>query len=118
MTAIIRQIEEMEEKEKAVEAGPCSTQLECRVGRGNEKVCEQTSVSRRVRCWGRGNRAGAARRGRWGGGETLEKKRKKEARHKQGSRIRGQGKEEADKKTRKRPLSQALGRMWGPNAAA
>ena len=28
MMAIMRQIEEMEQKEKAVKAGPCSTQLE------------------------------------------------------------------------------------------
>jgi hypothetical protein len=41
MTAIVRQIEETEQTEKAVKAGPCSTQLEGRVGRGNEKVGEK-----------------------------------------------------------------------------
>ena len=41
MTAIMRQSEEMEQKEKAVQAGPCSTQLEGSVGRGNEKVGEK-----------------------------------------------------------------------------
>jgi hypothetical protein len=35
MTAIMRQIEEMEQKEKAFKAGPCSTQLEGSVGNGN-----------------------------------------------------------------------------------
>ena len=33
MTAIMRQIQEMEQNEKAVKAGPCFTQLEGRVGR-------------------------------------------------------------------------------------
>ena len=41
MTAIMRQIEEMEQKEKAVQPGPCFTQLEGSVGRGNEKVGEK-----------------------------------------------------------------------------
>ena len=41
MTAIMRQIEEMEQKETAVKAGPCFTQLEGRVGHGNEKVGEK-----------------------------------------------------------------------------
>ena len=41
MTAIMRQIEEMQQTEKAVKAGPCSTQLEGRVGHGNEKVGEK-----------------------------------------------------------------------------
>ena len=41
MRAIIRQIEEMEHKEKAVEAGPCSSHLEGRVGHENEKVGEK-----------------------------------------------------------------------------
>ncbi len=41
MMAIMRQIEEMEQKEKAVKAGPCSTQLESRVGHGIKKVGER-----------------------------------------------------------------------------
>jgi hypothetical protein len=41
MTVIMRQIGEMEQEEKAVKAGPCSTQLEVSVGRGNEKVGEK-----------------------------------------------------------------------------
>jgi hypothetical protein len=54
MTAITRQIEEMEHKETAVKAGPGSTPLEVRVGHGDEKVGEK-------RCWGRDSRTGAAR---------------------------------------------------------
>ncbi len=42
MTAIMRQSEEMEQKEKAVQAGPCFTQHESRVGQrggcGEEKA--------------------------------------------------------------------------------
>ena len=34
----MRQIEEMEQKEETAQAGPCSPQLEGRVGHGNEKV--------------------------------------------------------------------------------
>ena len=58
-----------------------------------------------------------ARRAEGGGagGEKLENKRKKEAKHKQGS-FEGKGKEEAVEK-RKRPLS-AGGRQRGPKAAA
>jgi hypothetical protein len=45
MTAIMRHIEEMEQKENAVKAavkaGPCFTQVEGRVGHGNEKVGEK-----------------------------------------------------------------------------
>ena len=41
MTASTRQIEEMEQKEKSFKAGPGSTQLEGRVGHGNEKVGEK-----------------------------------------------------------------------------
>ena len=40
MTVIMRQIEEMEQKEKSVKPGPCLTQFEDKVGRGNEKVGE------------------------------------------------------------------------------
>ena len=38
MMVIMRQIEEMEQKETALKAAPRSTQLEGRVGHGNEKV--------------------------------------------------------------------------------
>ncbi len=41
MPAIMRQIEEMEQKEKNVKAGPCSTQVEGSVGNVNEKVGEK-----------------------------------------------------------------------------
>jgi hypothetical protein len=43
MTAIMWQIEEMEQREKAVKAGPCSpqSQLEGSVGRGNKNVGKQ-----------------------------------------------------------------------------
>jgi hypothetical protein len=41
MLAIVRQIEEMEHKEKAAKADPLSTQLEGRVVHGNEKVGEK-----------------------------------------------------------------------------
>jgi hypothetical protein len=41
MTAILRQSEEMEQLENAVKPGPCLTQLEGSVGRGNEKVGEK-----------------------------------------------------------------------------
>ena len=103
MTAIMRQIEEMEQKEKAVKAGPCSTQLEGSVGNVNEKVGEK----RRFREAGdavAGEAAGQGLRVEGGdvGGEKLENKRKKEAKHKQGS-FEGKGKEEAVEK-RKRPL--------------
>ena len=37
----MRQIEEMEQKEETAQAGPCSTQLEGRVGHGNEEVGEK-----------------------------------------------------------------------------
>ena len=41
MTAIMRQIEETEQKEKTVKAGPCSTQIEGGVGNVDEKVGEK-----------------------------------------------------------------------------
>ena len=40
----MRQIEDMEQKEKAVKAGPCLTHLEGRVGHENEKVGEKRRV--------------------------------------------------------------------------
>jgi hypothetical protein len=106
MTAIMRQIEEMEQKEKAVEAGPCFTQLEGSVGNVNEKVGEK----RRFREAGdvmAGEETGQGLRGEGGaaGGEKLENKRKKEAKHKPQGSFQGKGKEEALEK-RKRPLSE------------
>ncbi len=72
------------------------------------------SVSRPVRCWGRfrdpcdagGETAGHGLRGEGGaaGDEKLERKRKKEAKHKQHS-FEGKGKEEAVEK-RKLPSSE------------
>jgi hypothetical protein len=101
MTAIMRQIEEMEQREKAVKAGPCSTQLEGSVGNVNEKVGEKRLF--REACDAvAGEAAGQGLRGE-GGGAGGENKRKKEAKHKQGS-FEGKGKEEAVEK-RKRPSS-------------
>jgi hypothetical protein len=104
MTAIMRQIEEMEQKEKAVKAGPCFTQLEGSVGHGNEKVGEKRRF--RDACDAGGEGTGQRLRGKGGGagGEKIENKRNKEATHKQGS-FQGNGKEEAVEK-RKRPLSE------------
>ena len=92
MTAIMRQIEEMEQKEKAVKAGPGSTQLEGRVGHGNEKVGEKRRV--RDACDAGGEAAGHGLRGEGGGegDEKLEMKRKKEAKHKQRG-FEGKGKD-------------------------
>ena len=113
MTAIMRQIEEMEQKEKAVKAGPCFTQLEGRVGHGHEQVGEKRRL--RDACDAGGEETGQGLRGEGGGagGEKLENKIKKEAKHKQGS-FQGKGKEEAVEK-RKRSLR---GRQRGPRAAA
>ena len=102
MTANLRQIEEMEQKEKAVEAGPCFTQLEDSVGNVNQTGGEKRRF--RDACDAGGEGTGQALRGEGGGagGEKLENKRKKEAKHKQGS-FEGKGKEEAVEK-RTRPL--------------
>jgi len=102
LTAIMRQIEEMEQNAKAVKAGPCSTQLEGSVERVNEKVGEKRRF--RDACDARSEETGQGLRGEGGGagGEKLDNKRKKEAEHKQGS-FEGKGKEEAVEK-RKRPL--------------
>jgi hypothetical protein len=75
MTAIMRQIEDMEQKEKAVKACPCSTQLECSVGKVSEKVGEK----HRFREAGdavAGESAGQGLRSEGGGagGEKLENK--------------------------------------------
>ena len=51
MTAIMRQIEQMKDKENAATAGPWSTHL---VGHTNAKVGGETLLSRRAR-WGRTN---------------------------------------------------------------
>ena len=45
MTAIMRQIEEMEQKEIPVKAGPCFTQLEGRVGLDSEDGMGLTSFA-------------------------------------------------------------------------
>ncbi len=103
MTAIMQQIGEMEQKEKAVKAGPCSTQLEGSVGRGNEKVGEKRRFRDACDAGGEGTGQGLRGEGGGAGGERLDNtERKKEATHKQGS-FQGKGKEEAVEK-RKRPL--------------
>jgi hypothetical protein len=106
MTAIMRQIEEMEQKEKAVQAGPCPThwRLEDSVGRGNEKVGEKRRFRDACDAWGEGTGQGLRGEGGGAGGEKLENKKKKETKHKQGS-FEGKGKEEAVEK-RKRPSSE------------
>ena len=104
MTAIMRQMEEMEQKEKAVKAGPCFTQFEGSVGRGNEKVGEKRRFRDACAAGGEGTGQGLRGEGVGAGGEMLENKRKKEAKHKQGS-FQGKGKEEAVE-TRKRPWSE------------
>ena len=105
MTAIMRQIEEME---KAVKAGPCFTQLEGRVGHGNEKVGEKRRF--RDACdaqGGGGKRTAQGLRGEGGGagGDNLDNKRKKEAMNDQGG-LKGKGKEKPLEK-RKCPVSEA-----------
>ena len=49
MTVIIRQIEEMKQKEKAVQTGPCSTQLEGSVGNVREVGRETRNLKTRER---------------------------------------------------------------------
>ncbi len=104
MTAIMRQIEEMEQKEKAVKAGPGFTQREGRIGHGNENVGEKRRLRDACDAGGEGTGQGLRGEGGEAGGEKLENKRKKEATHQQGS-FHGKGKEEAVEK-RKRPLSE------------
>jgi hypothetical protein len=105
VTAIMRQIEEMEQEEKAVKPGPCLTQLEGRVWHGNEKLGEKRRF--RDTCDAGGEETGQGLRGEGGaaGGEKLENKTKKEATHKPQGSFQGQGKGEAVEK-RKRPLSE------------
>ncbi len=73
------------------------TQLEGRVGSGNEKVVEKRRF--RDACGAGGEGAGQRLCGEGGGAgvEKLENKRKKEAKHKQGS-FQGKGKEETVEK--------------------
>ena len=108
MTAIMRQIEETEQTEKVVKASPCFTQFEGKVGCGNEKVGEKRRFRDACDAGGEGTGQGLRAEGflppGWAGGEKLENKRKKEAKHKQGS-FKGKGKEEAEEK-RKRPSSE------------
>jgi len=93
-------------KKKAVKAVPCSgsTQLQGSVRHGNEKVGEKRRF--REACDAGGEGAGQGLRGEGGGsgGEKLENKAKKEARHKQ-SNFEGNGKDKAVEK-KKRPLSE------------
>jgi hypothetical protein len=69
-TPIIRQIEEMELKKKAVKTGPSLHQLEDRVAWKRERkwVRIVAFATDHVLCWGRRHRTGAARSWRWGGG--------------------------------------------------
>ena len=71
MTSIMRLMDRMEQKEKAVKAGPCFTQLEGRVGQGNEKVGEKRRF--RDACDVGGEGAGQGLRGE-GGGAAGEKR--------------------------------------------
>ena len=50
MTATMRQVEEMEQKEKAVKPGPCFTQLQGSVGNVNETVGEKALSCRNATC--------------------------------------------------------------------
>ena len=117
MTASMRQTEEMEQKEKAVKAGPGKTQLEGRVGHGNEKVGEKRRV--RDACDAGGEAAGHELRGEGGGAgdEKLERKGKKEAKQKQRG-FKGKGKEEAVEKMSEEKAYLVRGRQRGPKAAA
>ena len=100
--ATMRQIEEMEQKEKAIKAGPCFIQLEG--GHGNEKVGEKRRF--RDACDAGGEGIGQRLRGEGGvaGGEKLQNKSNKEAKRKQGS-FQRKIKEKAVEK-RKRHLSE------------
>jgi hypothetical protein len=77
MTAIMRQMEEMEQKEKAVKAGPCFTQFEGSVGRGNEKVGEKRRFRDACAAGGEGTGQGLRGEGGEAGREKLENKRKR-----------------------------------------
>ncbi len=113
MTAIMRQIEEMEQNEKAVKAGPCFTQREGRVRHGNEKVGKKRRFRDACDAGGEGTGQGLRGEGGGAGDEKLENKRKKESKYKQG-RFQGKGKEEAVEK-RKRPfITPAHLSSWNP----
>ena len=84
MTAIMWQMEEMEQKEKAVKAGPSVAEFEGRVGHGKEKVGEKRRFRDACDAGGdAGEETGQGLCGEGGGawGEKLENKRKKEATH-------------------------------------
>ncbi len=62
MPAIMRQIEEMQKKEKTVKAGPCSTEREAKPWECKRESGCETPLSRGIRrCGGRGSRTGAVR---------------------------------------------------------
>jgi hypothetical protein len=71
----------MEQKEKPGKADPSSTQLEDSVGHGKENEGQkvETSLSRRVRCWGgwRGQQRGCTVRKVGSEGEKLSNRRRK-----------------------------------------
>jgi hypothetical protein len=103
MLTIMRQFEEMEQKEKVDKAGTAwSTQLEGSGGHGNEKVREQRRFHEA--CDTAGGEAAAQRpRGEGGGtwGEKLENKREKVTKHKQGG-FEGKNYPEREDKDRER----------------
>jgi hypothetical protein len=105
MTTIMRQTEETEPKEKAAKAGPCSSQIEGSVGRGNEKVGEKRRFRDACDAGGEGTRQGLREEGCGAGSEKLDNKRKKEAKHNKQGSFEGIDKEEAVEK-RKRPSSE------------
>ena len=99
----MRQIEEMEQKDKAVKAGPCSTQLQGSVGKVNEEVDEKRRFARLWRAR-KQDRGCAVREESWETKSLKTSERKKVAKHNQGN-FEGKGKEEAVEK-RKRPSSE------------
>ncbi len=111
LRSIMRQIEHMGHKEKAVKAGAWSAELECRVGHGDEKVGEKhrfhDAHDTSVTVGGVVSAQEARGEGGGPGGEKLENKRKKEDKYKQ-SGSKGKEKEEA-LGNRKRPMSEAVG---------
>jgi hypothetical protein len=114
----MQQIEEMEQNEKAVQADPCLTQIDGRVGSGNEKVGEKRRFRDECGAGGEGTGQGLRGEGGGAGGEKLQNKRKKEAKHEHG-RFQGKGKEEAVEKRsvphpRKttRPKSSSMKKEW------
>ncbi len=110
----MRQVEEMEQKEKAVKAGPCSTQHQGRGGRGNEKVGDKRRVHDARDAGGEGTGQGLRGEGGGAGGEKLGKQEKERGqaqawqlrRQRQGG---GYGEEKA---------SLIRGRQRGPKAVA